>query len=160
MAAAPCAALFSSVQRWKFDVPCSMFAFPEGSAQLPSNLRFKIPPLLRRSLPSRFKLSSTPKNAGSNPDCQTLTRKSLALHSNPFTPLPLPRIARAPSLRLALNRSRARANASFTNSLLPITAPSVKYLTLQCNIFAILQLNLCRRLGDQSVQQLCLAQVA
>ena len=69
-------------------------------------------------------------------DFQTLTRKSLTLHSSPFAPLPLPRIARAPSLRLALNRSRARANASFTNSLLPITAPSVKYLTRQCNIFA------------------------
>ncbi len=44
-------------------------------------------------------------------------------YGNPFTPLLTPLIARAPSLRFALNRSRARANASFKNSLLPITQP-------------------------------------
>ncbi|MEX1048330.1 MAG: hypothetical protein WED15_02295 [Akkermansiaceae bacterium] len=38
-----------------------------------------------------------------------------------------------------MNRSRAPANASFTNSLLPITAPSVKYLTRQRSIFAMLK---------------------
>jgi hypothetical protein len=63
-------------------------------------------------------------------DYQTPTRRSLALHSSPFAPLPLPLITRAPFLRLQLNRSRDRANASFTNSLLPITAPSVKYIRM------------------------------
>jgi hypothetical protein len=43
----------------------------------------------------------------------------------------------APSLRFGPKRSRAPAKASFTNSLLPITAPSVKYLTRQRSIFAI-----------------------
>gem|GEM_PF-7016808 len=33
---------------------------------------------------------------------------------------------RAPSCLLSVNLSRAPANASFTNALLPITAPSVK----------------------------------
>jgi hypothetical protein len=56
----------------------------------------------------------------------TLTRKSRTLHSTPFAALPAPRIRRAPSLRFSVNRSRAAANASFTNALLPITAPSVK----------------------------------
>ena len=59
------------------------------------------------------------------------------LHSTPFAAAPLPRILRAPSLLLSENLSRAPANASFTNSLLPITAPSVKYLTRHRNIFAI-----------------------
>jgi hypothetical protein len=43
-----------------------------------------------------------------------VTGKSLALHGRPFAPLPLPLIARAPFLRLALNRSLARANAYLT----------------------------------------------
>ena len=51
------------------------------------------------------------------------------LHSKPFAPLPLPFIARAPFLRFGTKRSRAFANASFTNSVLPITVPSAKYLT-------------------------------
>ena len=39
-------------------------------------------------------------------------------------------------LPLLRKRSRAAANASLTNALLPITAPSVKYLTRQRNIAA------------------------
>jgi hypothetical protein len=57
---------------------------------------------------------------------QFRTRKSLTLHSTPAADVPLPRIRRAPSFRFTEKRSRAAANASFTNSLLPITAPSVK----------------------------------
>ena len=59
------------------------------------------------------------------------------LHSVPAAGAPLPRIRRAPSFLLSVNLSLAAANASFTNSLLPITAPSVKYLTRHRNIFAI-----------------------
>ncbi|MGL5019936.1 MAG: hypothetical protein ACRDBP_17505, partial [Luteolibacter sp.] len=58
------------------------------------------------------------------------------LHSTPAAALPLPRNLRAPSLRFAEKRSRAATNTSFTNALLPITAPSVKYLTRQRNIAA------------------------
>ena len=65
------------------------------------------------------------------------TRRSLTLHNTPFAAAPLPRIRRAPSFLLVENLSRAPANASFTNSLLPITAPSVKYLTRHLSIFAI-----------------------
>lgn len=65
------------------------------------------------------------------------TRRSRILHSIPFAGTPLPRIFRAPSFLLAVNLSRTRANASFTNSLLPITAPSVKYLTRFISIPAI-----------------------
>lgn len=65
------------------------------------------------------------------------TRKSLMLQSVPAADLPLPRIRRAPSFLLSVNLSRAPANASFTNALLPITAPSVKYLTRHLSIFAI-----------------------
>ena len=68
---------------------------------------------------------------------QTLTRRFRILHRWPFAPLPLPLIARAPFFRFGPNRSRAFANASFTNSLLPITAPSVKYRTRHRSIFAI-----------------------
>jgi hypothetical protein len=53
-------------------------------------------------------------------------RKSLKLHKIPLAAAPPPFSFRAPSFRFAPNRSRALANASFTNSLLPITAPSVK----------------------------------
>ncbi len=48
----------------------------------------------------------------------------------------LPFILLAPSFRFAPNRSRAFAKASLTNSSLPITAPSVKYLTRHRGIFA------------------------
>ena len=65
------------------------------------------------------------------------TRKSLILQSSPAAGAPFPRIRRAPSFRFAVNRSRAPANASFTKSLLPITAPSVKYLTRQRSIAAM-----------------------
>jgi hypothetical protein len=65
---------------------------------------------------------------------QTLTRRSLTLQSTPFAALPLPLIARAPSFRFGPNLPRACMNTSFTNSLLPITTPSVKYLTRQRNI--------------------------
>lgn len=57
------------------------------------------------------------------PWLQTPTRKSRSLQSTPFAPLPLPFIARAPSFLFAPNRSLALAKASFTTSLLPITAP-------------------------------------
>jgi hypothetical protein len=56
----------------------------------------------------------------------SLTRKSRRLHSIPAAGFASPRIFRAPSLRFGPKRSLALANASFTNSLLPITAPSVK----------------------------------
>ena len=59
------------------------------------------------------------------------------LHSVPAAGAPLPRIRRAPSFLLSVNLSRAPTNASFTNPLLPITAPSVKYLTRFINIPAI-----------------------
>ncbi|TAG08118.1 MAG: hypothetical protein EAZ42_11755, partial [Verrucomicrobia bacterium] len=55
---------------------------------------------------------------------QTPTRKSRMLHNTRAAALPHPRMRLAPSLRRAGNRSRALANASFTNTLLPITAPS------------------------------------
>ena len=55
---------------------------------------------------------------------------SLALHSVPAAAAPLPRIFRAPSLRALLNRSRAFANASFTNERLPISAPSTCKVTV------------------------------
>ena len=67
----------------------------------------------------------------------TRTRRSRRLHNTPAASLPLPRIRLAPSWRFAPNRSRAFVNASFTNALLPITAPSVNYLTRQSNIRAI-----------------------
>ena len=69
---------------------------------------------------------------------QTLSRRSLTLQSTPAAGAPFPRNFLAPSFRFSVNRSRAPANASFTNSLLPMTAPSVKYLTRHFNIFAIL----------------------
>ena len=53
-------------------------------------------------------------------------RRSLKLHKAPFAAAPSPFIFLAPSLRFDPNRSRALAKASFTNSLLPITAPAVK----------------------------------
>ncbi|MEI6178480.1 MAG: hypothetical protein WCS43_16435, partial [Verrucomicrobiota bacterium] len=56
-------------------------------------------------------------------------RKSRTLHRTLAATEPLPRILRAPSLRFFPNRSRAAANASLTKLRLPITAPSVKYLT-------------------------------
>ena len=59
------------------------------------------------------------------------------LHNTPAAAAPVPRIRRAPSRRLAGNLSRAPANASFTKSRLPITAPSVKYLTRQRSIAGI-----------------------
>ena len=51
------------------------------------------------------------------------------LHNTPAASFPLPFIRRAPSFLFTVNRSRAAANASFAKALLPITAPSVKYLT-------------------------------
>lgn len=51
------------------------------------------------------------------------------LQSTPFASAPLPRIFRAPSFLFSVNLSRALANTSFTNPLLPITYPSVKYRT-------------------------------
>jgi hypothetical protein len=56
-------------------------------------------------------------------------RKSLALHNNPAAPAAGPRIFLAPLLRFAPNRSRHWANNPSTNARLPMTAPSVKYLT-------------------------------
>jgi len=53
-------------------------------------------------------------------------RRSLRLHRVPLAAALPPLSFLAPSLRLGPKRSRALANASFTNSLLPITAPSVK----------------------------------
>jgi hypothetical protein len=53
-------------------------------------------------------------------------RKSRMLHNCPFAAAAAPFIARAPSLRFAEKRSRAAVKASFTNALLPITAPAVK----------------------------------
>jgi hypothetical protein len=61
--------------------------------------------------------------------------RSLKLHKTPAAAAPAPRIFRAPLLRFAPNRCRAPSNASFTNSRLPITAPSVKYLTRHLSIF-------------------------
>jgi len=58
-------------------------------------------------------------------ESHTLIHRSSRLHSTPTAGLPLPRICRAPSLRLGPNRSRAFVNAWFTDALLPITAPSV-----------------------------------
>jgi len=55
---------------------------------------------------------------------------------HPFAAAPLPRIRRAPSFLLSENLSHAPSKASFTNALLPITAPSVKYLTRILNIFS------------------------
>ncbi len=55
----------------------------------------------------------------------------------PAAALPLPFSRRAPSFLFSVNRSLASANASFTNALLPITAPSVKYLTRHRSIAAI-----------------------
>lgn len=51
------------------------------------------------------------------------------LQSTPFASARLPRIFRAPSFLFSVNLSRALANTSFTNPLLPITYPSVKYRT-------------------------------
>jgi hypothetical protein len=64
-------------------------------------------------------------------------RRSLKLRSNALAAAPLLRIFLASSLRFGPNRSRAPAKASFTNSLLPITAPAAKYRTLQNSILAI-----------------------
>jgi hypothetical protein len=50
------------------------------------------------------------------------TRRSLLLS----TPLAADRILHAPSFLPSVNLYRAPAKASFTNALLPITAPSVK----------------------------------
>ena len=55
-------------------------------------------------------------------------RKALALHNTPPAGAASPFNVLAPSLRFGPKRSRAFANASFTNSLLPITAPSVIHL--------------------------------
>jgi hypothetical protein len=63
--------------------------------------------------------------------------RSLRLHKAPFAGAASPFSRLAPSLRFEPNRSLALANASVTNSLLPITAPAVKYLTRQRSIFAI-----------------------
>jgi len=67
---------------------------------------------------------------------QTTNRRSRILHNTPAAAFPLPRIRRAPSLLFSENLSRDPANTSFTNPLLPITAPSVKYRTRQRNILA------------------------
>ena len=53
-------------------------------------------------------------------------RRSLKLHSVPPEAAPSPFSFLAPSLRFGPKRSLALPKASFTNSLLPITAPSVK----------------------------------
>jgi hypothetical protein len=58
------------------------------------------------------------------------------LHNNAAAGPPLPRNFRAPSLRFSPNRSLDFATASLTNVRLPITAPSVKYLTRQRSILA------------------------
>lgn len=63
--------------------------------------------------------------------------KSLTLHNAPAAPPAFPRILRAPLFRLAPNRSLAASKNPFTNSLLPTTAPSVKYRIFHCNIFEI-----------------------
>ena len=69
-------------------------------------------------------------------ETHTPARRSLILHNTSAAGLPLPRSLRAPSLRPGPNRSRAAANASFTKALLPITAPSEKYLTRYRSIAA------------------------
>ena len=53
-------------------------------------------------------------------------RRSLKLHKAALAGFAAPFSLLAPSLRLGPNRLRALAKASFTKSLLPITAPSVK----------------------------------
>ncbi len=53
-------------------------------------------------------------------------RRSLKLHKARFAGVASPFNFLAPSLRFGPKRSLALAKASFTNSLLPITAPSVK----------------------------------
>jgi hypothetical protein len=59
--------------------------------------------------------------------------KSHRLHKNRLAPAAPPLGYLAPDLRFDPKRSRALANASFTKLRLPITAPSVKYRTLQRN---------------------------
>jgi hypothetical protein len=81
----------------------------------------RVPMKLTKRLPL---CHDRPPDHGADTDIPT--RRSLALHKIPLAPPPLPLIVRAPSFRLGPNRSRALAKASFTNSLLPITAPSVK----------------------------------
>jgi hypothetical protein len=61
------------------------------------------------------------------------------LQSAPAAGAPLPRSLRAPFLRFGGKRSLAAAKVSFTNVLLPITAPSVKYLTRQPEKFSCIR---------------------
>ena len=63
--------------------------------------------------------------------------KSRALHHRPAAGDPVPCGLRAPSWRRGPKRSRAVTKASFTNNRLPITAPSVNYLTRRRSIFPI-----------------------
>ena len=82
-----------------------------------------------------------PRASGDTRDHRLLspipTLRSLTVQSTPAAAFPLPRIRRAPSVLFSENLSRAPSNASFTNPLLPLTAPSVKYHTRQRSIFAI-----------------------
>ena len=65
------------------------------------------------------------------PSIQIPTRRSLKVHKIPLAAAAPPLSLLAPSLRFGPKRSGTLANAEFTNSLLPVTAPSVKYLTRQ-----------------------------
>jgi hypothetical protein len=63
-----------------------------------------------------------------------LIRRSRTDHNQFAAPAAFPRIFLAPLLRFAPNRSRHWANNPSTNARLPITAPSVKYLTFHRSI--------------------------
>jgi len=68
------------------------------------------PPLMKNWVPNtrrEFVICARVAGLGG---LQTLTRKSLALHSNPFAPLPLPLIARAPASPAGGFRMRSTAD--------------------------------------------------
>ncbi len=82
---------------------------------------------------------------------QILRRRSRALQSVPAAGFPLPLRRRAPVLRLGPNWLRAFLKRSLTKALLPIAAPSEKYLMRQRSMVAMVRSGRVEGFGEAEV---------
>jgi hypothetical protein len=98
-------------------------AAPEGEMRMLLSSKVLLPQW-RTALIARF--SMTPMQSHLSANQAIPFRRSLKLHNESLAGAASPLILLAPSLRFGPKRYRALAKASFTNSLLPITAPAVK----------------------------------